>query len=288
MSVGDSASFRLALLFRDPDGDPLAFSAYAVDPGVLSVHTGDSMLFVRAERAGETALIVTATDPSRGEDRISTTARVRWPPATGFWHGTSTQLAQPVSWTLHLEQVGPHNLIGRVSLWERGRLLSGWLGSGTIDHPRVHMSGWGADNEREIVFHIDALVDRAIGEMVGRVTVTSGISGQSALTLRRIVPPGSAAQRSRRRPGAAVAGQGHAQGAWMHLSAFQAHVPRSRSAGLGHRTTDRPDPTTGATADALGERWLRGYARGGSSRCGTLGPSPGARCRRLWVTPKVQ
>ncbi len=192
--VGDSVDFRLNLLFADVDGDRLTHAASALDPSVVSVDVNDSLLIVRAEFAGKTTIMVTARDPTGLEGWTEANVAVRWPPATGTWHGVAKELDPPVGLTLNLAQSGPQGLIGRASLQAGGRHLTGWLGSGWIDHPSVHLSGWGVDEAREIVFHFDGEVDRDVAEMAGTLKAAFGARGRSPLTLRRLVGSSSGAE----------------------------------------------------------------------------------------------
>ena len=57
-------SVNVAEYFRDPDGDPLAFSAATSDAGVAAVTVAGSMVTTRAVSRGTETVTVTATDPA--------------------------------------------------------------------------------------------------------------------------------------------------------------------------------------------------------------------------------
>ena len=63
IEVGDSVVLDLLPLFRDPDGDPLFYTAAAADTSVTRVSIGGSALTITAVARGETAITITANDP---------------------------------------------------------------------------------------------------------------------------------------------------------------------------------------------------------------------------------
>ena len=58
-----TGSVNVAEYFRDPDGDPLAFSATSSDPGVAASTVAGSVVTIRAVSRGTATVTVTATDP---------------------------------------------------------------------------------------------------------------------------------------------------------------------------------------------------------------------------------
>ncbi len=64
-SVVEDAPLELDVVwhFRDPDGDPLAYSAAASDTGIVEIATTGSLITLAAIATGATTLTLTATDP---------------------------------------------------------------------------------------------------------------------------------------------------------------------------------------------------------------------------------
>ena len=78
--VGETSEpLDLTPYFRDPDGDPLTFTAVSYDDAVLvaEVAEGGSQLTLRAVAAGEAVVIVTARDPDGTETILPMTVTVR-------------------------------------------------------------------------------------------------------------------------------------------------------------------------------------------------------------------
>ena len=76
---GPSEPLDLAVYFRDPDGEPLAYVAVSDNPGVLvaEVAKGGSQLTLRGVAAGEAVVVVTASDPHGGYATQATMVTVR-------------------------------------------------------------------------------------------------------------------------------------------------------------------------------------------------------------------
>ncbi|MCY3698535.1 MAG: Ig-like domain-containing protein [Gemmatimonadetes bacterium] len=62
---GETASVDASTHFRDPDGDPLAYTATSSSSEVATVAVSDAMLTIRAVAAGVATVTVTATDPEK-------------------------------------------------------------------------------------------------------------------------------------------------------------------------------------------------------------------------------
>ena len=78
--VGEAgAPLDLAHYFRDPDGDPLDYSAVSYDAGLLAaeVAAGSGLLTLRGVAAGDAGVIVTASDPHGGRASQPVTVTVR-------------------------------------------------------------------------------------------------------------------------------------------------------------------------------------------------------------------
>ena len=63
MSAGETATVDVSGYFRDPDGDPLTYSAVSSNGGVASVSAAGSSVTVSALATGGATVTVTATDP---------------------------------------------------------------------------------------------------------------------------------------------------------------------------------------------------------------------------------
>ena len=63
LAPGGTATIELAGVFRDPEGEPLAYAAASANPEVASVSLSGTTLSIVAGRAGRTGVTVSATDP---------------------------------------------------------------------------------------------------------------------------------------------------------------------------------------------------------------------------------
>ena len=77
LAVGDTLSFSLSDLFRDPDGDELAFTARATPSGVATATAGTDQVTVTGTAPGATTLTVTARDPGGLSAALSSALTVR-------------------------------------------------------------------------------------------------------------------------------------------------------------------------------------------------------------------
>ncbi|MYH08846.1 MAG: hypothetical protein F4143_01525 [Gemmatimonadales bacterium] len=80
---GDTTSVDVAAHFRDPDGDPLTFTATSSRADVAMVTVSGETLAIRAAAAGVALVTVTATDPEEAAVATSFSVTVV-PPATSF------------------------------------------------------------------------------------------------------------------------------------------------------------------------------------------------------------
>lgn len=85
VAFGDSITVNVAGYFRDPDGDPLNFTATSADPGIVAAAVGGGGVTVRGVSRGTATVAVTATDPGGLSARQAFEARVpnRGPEAVG-------------------------------------------------------------------------------------------------------------------------------------------------------------------------------------------------------------
>ena len=79
LAGGTSAPLDLTPYFRDPDGDPLTYTAVSYDTAVAiaEVAEGSNRLTIRGVAAGQAGVIVTARDPAGGEASQPMTVTVR-------------------------------------------------------------------------------------------------------------------------------------------------------------------------------------------------------------------
>ena len=64
LEVGASETIDLAPGFRDPDGDPLAYTASSAKPGVATVEVSGSRARIAGRADGSVLIVVSATDPT--------------------------------------------------------------------------------------------------------------------------------------------------------------------------------------------------------------------------------
>ena len=83
--TGETATVDASAHFRDPDGDPLTFTATSSSPEVATVTVSEATLTIRAVAAGVATISVTASDPdgAGAEQRFEVTVPNRAPEAVG-------------------------------------------------------------------------------------------------------------------------------------------------------------------------------------------------------------
>ena len=71
LNSGDTATFDLAGLFEDPDGDTLTFAAETSDSTVVAAQVNESTVTLSAVGKGMATITITATDPGGSPARLS-------------------------------------------------------------------------------------------------------------------------------------------------------------------------------------------------------------------------
>ncbi len=80
LSEGETASVDVSAHFRDPDGDPLIYTATSSNPEVVEITVAADTLTIRAVAAGVVLVTVTATDPEEAAAVSYFSVTVEHPP----------------------------------------------------------------------------------------------------------------------------------------------------------------------------------------------------------------
>ncbi|WP_419933690.1 Ig-like domain-containing protein [Candidatus Palauibacter sp.] len=83
--AGQTASVDASLYFRDPDGDPLTYTAWSSNPEVATTTVAAATITIRAVASGVATITVSASDPDGGAARqtVQVTVPNREPQAVG-------------------------------------------------------------------------------------------------------------------------------------------------------------------------------------------------------------
>ena len=89
LHVGQTASVDASVHFRDPDGDPVTYSAVSANPEVATVSVSAATITIRATASGVATVTVRASDPGGGSARqaVLVTVLNRAPVAVGTISG---------------------------------------------------------------------------------------------------------------------------------------------------------------------------------------------------------
>ncbi|WP_420447126.1 Ig-like domain-containing protein [Candidatus Palauibacter sp.] len=99
VSIGETVSVDVSAYFRDPDGDPLSYTAASSNPGVAGASAAGSSVRLAGRARGVVTVVVTATDPQglAVQQRFEVTVPNRAPGAVGEIPAQALSIGEAVS-----------------------------------------------------------------------------------------------------------------------------------------------------------------------------------------------
>lgn len=96
LHVGQTATVDASVHFRDPDGDPVTYSAASGNPEVATVAVSAATITIRATASGVATVTVRASDPGGGSARqaVQVTVLNRTPVAVGTISGRTLSIGE--------------------------------------------------------------------------------------------------------------------------------------------------------------------------------------------------